>query len=59
MKHSNMQIGRFLCDVPPVQRGVNELGALSPFVLNFAMLLAVKKAQVDQDGLKFYTRVSL
>ena len=54
-----MQIRRFLCDVPPVQRGVNELGALSPFVLNFAMLLAVKKAQVDQDGLKFYTRVSL
>ena len=45
------QVGKYLSDMIPVRDGWEKGDALSPLFLNFALNYALKKVQVNQDGL--------
>jgi hypothetical protein len=50
--YSKVRLGKYLSDTFPVQNGLNQGDALSPFILNFALDYAIRKVQENQVGLK-------
>jgi hypothetical protein len=49
---SRVRVGKNLSEMFPIKNGLKQGNALSPLLLNFALEYAIKRVQVNQDGLK-------
>jgi hypothetical protein len=54
-----LQIGKYLSDSYPIQKGLKEGDALWPLLLSLALEYAFRKVQKNQVGLKLYGRRQL
>jgi len=50
--YSTTWIGKHLSDMLPVRKGLKQGDALSPLLFNFDSQYAIRRVQVNQDGLK-------
>ena len=50
--YSRVRVGKNLSEMFPIRNGLKQGDALSPLLFNFAMEYAIKRVQVNQDGLK-------
>jgi hypothetical protein len=50
--YSRDRLGKSLSDIFPIKKVLKQGAVLSPPVLNFALECAVRRVQVNQDGLK-------
>jgi len=47
-----VRVGKNLSDMLPTRNGLKQGDALSPFLFNFVLQYAIRRVQVNQDGLK-------
>ena len=50
--YSRVQVGKNVSDRFPIGNGLKQGDALSPMLFNFALVCAIRRVQVNQDGLK-------
>jgi hypothetical protein len=50
--HSRVQVGKNVSDRFPIRNGLKQGDALSPMLFNFVLEYAIRRVQVNQDGLK-------
>jgi len=47
-----VQVGKNVSDRFPIRNGLKQGDALSPMLFNFSLEYAIRRVQVNQDGLK-------
>ena len=50
--YSRVRVGKNLSDMFPIRNGLKQGDALLPLLFNFALDHAIRRVQVNQDGLK-------
>jgi len=50
--YSRVRVGKNVSDKFPIRNGLKQGDALSPMLSNFALEYAIRRVQVNQDGLK-------
>ena len=51
-KYNGVRVGKYLSDMFPVKNGLKQGDVLPPLLFIFALLYAIRRFQVHQDGLK-------
>ena len=51
-KYSGDRVGKYLSDMFPVKNGLKQGDVLPPLLSSFALLYAIRRFQLHQDGLK-------
>jgi len=50
--YSRVRVGKHLSDMFPVKNGLKQRNAVTPLLFNFTVEYAIRRVQVNQDGLK-------
>jgi len=50
--NNRVQVGKNLSDMFPIRNGLKQGDALSPLLFNFTSEYAIRRVQVNQDGIK-------
>jgi len=57
--YCRVQVGKNVSDRFPIRNGLKPEDALSPMIFNFALVYAIRRVRVTQDGLKLYGKHQL